>query len=72
MPGLAPEGRPSEPGKQPLTAQEYNLWKQRQNALAAKERAAAADKRRSDILEGKIAPNGRELYELHPEVFEGY
>lgn len=158
MPGAAPEGPAHAPDKAPLTAEQFNAWKQQQDAKAAQvllcfvsqtppqarrkakpqacasaalgfsiyvvalslfsllasppesrplcpeqlqpvqERAAAAAQRKADILVGHVAPNGtrvvpvtlcplacflwnceargeragRELYELHPELFEDY
>ncbi|KAK9842025.1 hypothetical protein WJX81_004654 [Elliptochloris bilobata] len=72
MPGAAPEATAPAPDKQPLTAEQFSAWKQHRDAQAAQDKAVAAEQRRADILAGKVAPNGRELYELHPELFEDY
>jgi hypothetical protein len=127
MPGAAPELPAHAPGQQPLTAEQFRLWKQQQDAQAAQAclctllrmscsqapsrhedqvlticatqaKATEAQQRREDILAGRVLPNGapracckarqgrqgtpvsqfarvhagRELYELHPELFEDY
>ena len=127
MPGAAPELPAHAPGQQPLTAEQFRVWKQQQDAQAAQAcicsllrascsqafsrhedqvlmvgavqaKAAEAQQRREDILAGRVLPNGapapvakarqgrqgtpasqfarvpagRELYELHPELFEDY
>ena len=58
-----------------ITAAEFAKWKEKREKEAFQAREAAAAQRREAIKAGRVGIEqltGRELFEYHPELFEGY
>ncbi|KAK9795514.1 hypothetical protein WJX73_003068 [Symbiochloris irregularis] len=55
-----------------LDAEQFRLWKAQQDARRQQEEEKKARQRDKDIEAGVADLTGRELYERHPELFEGY
>eukprot|EP00897_Mesotaenium_endlicherianum_P006026 jgi/Mesen1/5451/ME000273S04702 len=63
-------GQPQVSGRPQLTPEQFQQWKQRKDAEAAEAALAAARQRSEDIAAGRVAMNGRELFENEPWVFD--
>ncbi|KAH7431346.1 hypothetical protein KP509_08G043900 [Ceratopteris richardii] len=70
---MGEEGRLDQPKvslKTKITAEQFNLWKQRKDAEAAAKSAEVARKRAEDIAAGRVQMTGKELYQHEPWVFD--
>lgn len=57
---------------QRVTPEHFAQWKMQRDQEKEQAKTVAHEQRQVDIENGKAAMTGRELYEKHPELFEGY
>ena len=75
-PHASSDAQADHSGPSRMTAEELAAWLQRrEQPPTAEAAAAAAAARRQDIAAGRVPPEaltGKELWEHHPEVFDGF
>eukprot|EP00192_Tetraselmis_astigmatica_P023080 CAMPEP_0117674530 /NCGR_PEP_ID=MMETSP0804-20121206/15093_1 /TAXON_ID=1074897 /ORGANISM="Tetraselmis astigmatica, Strain CCMP880" /LENGTH=75 /DNA_ID=CAMNT_0005483417 /DNA_START=38 /DNA_END=265 /DNA_ORIENTATION=- len=75
MPGVPTPPQAERQGSAPLTAEQFQLWKEQRDQQAAQERRQRAAQRTADIHAGTVPLDdltGKELFDHHPELFSSY